>query len=117
MKKFLIIFIVFAPLLCHAVNAQNESKHFIFFKDKNNSNYNINRPTEFLSNAAIERRNKAGIAIDSLDLPVNQNYIDSILSTGVQFHYSSKWLNGILIETTDSLALDKISNFSFVATW
>jgi serine protease AprX len=114
MKKFLIIFIVFAPLLCHAVNAQNESKHFIFFTDKNNSNYNINRPTEFLSNAAIERRNKAGIAIDSLDLPVNQNYIDSILSTGVQFHYSSKWLNGILIETTDSLALDKISNISFV---
>ncbi len=94
--------------------AQNESKHFICFTDKNNSFFTINRPTDFLSNSAIERRKKAGIDITLEDLPVNQNYIDSVKQIGATIVYSSKWLNGVLIETSDSAVLSKINNLPFV---
>ncbi|PJB57289.1 MAG: serine protease, partial [Bacteroidetes bacterium CG_4_9_14_3_um_filter_41_19] len=49
-------------------------KYFIQFTDKNNSPYSINQPEEFLSQRAIDRREKYGIVITEEDLPVNPAY-------------------------------------------
>lgn len=82
--------------------------------DKEGTKYNINSPEEFLSDRAITRRTESGIEITEEDLPVSRSYVDSILSTGVNIHGTSKWFNSVIIKTGDSLALEKISDFSFV---
>jgi subtilisin family serine protease len=88
--------------------------YWIQLKDKKETEYSLDDPASFLSSRAIERRLKQDIAITELDLPVSESYIDSIRSTGVTIHGSSKWFNSVIVKTADSLALDKIASFSFV---
>ena len=60
------------------------------FTDKNGSHYSIGAPEQFLSQRAIQRRANQGIAIVQNDIPVNQNYVDSVAATGVQILNRSK---------------------------
>ncbi len=110
MKHFVAILLF---LVCQSVTAQQ--RHIIQLTDKNNSPYSLTRPTDYLSPKAIERRNRQQIAIDSTDLPVNPAYINQILDAGVvTVLNTSRWLNHVLIETNDTEALSKISDFPFV---
>jgi len=102
MKKYflqiLTIFIVF-----FSINARAQKFYWVQFADKNNSQYSISKPGDYLSDRAIQRRKKQNIAIDSLDLPVNQKYITGVLKVGAKYVHSSKWLNGVTVKAeTDS---------------
>jgi len=112
MKVFLpVFFTVFFGL---QVNAQY-SKLIVQLKDKSNNTFSLSNPSQFLSQRAIDRRNRFNIAIDSADLPVTRQYIESILSTGnVKLLSKSKWLNEVLIETTDQRAVNTIMSLPFV---
>jgi len=91
------------------------SRQLIILKDKNGSPYSFNAPSAYLSPKAIERRTRFNIPLDSTDLPVNPVYLDSIKHAGaVTILNVSKWLNQVLIRTTDAAALDKISRMPFV---
>lgn len=91
--------ILLATFLITAVLPVFAQKYFwIGFTDKNNTLYSIARPQEYLSERAIQRRDRQQIEIDSLDLPVNKNYIKEITDLGVEFVHSSKWLNGITVK-------------------
>ncbi len=91
-------------------------RYWVGFSTKSSTTFNINNPNAYLSQRAIERRINQAIAIDSLDLPVNENFIATILSAGdFTLWATSKWLNGIIIKTLDTLALDSLVNFPFVA--
>ena len=106
------VFFIFIFLL--SVLTSSAQNHFwIGFTDKNNSSYSLSAPEEYLSERAIQRRINQNIPIDSLDLPVNQNYIDSLLTLDLNFVHASKWLNGITIATSYQ-ALDFIMDWSFV---
>lgn len=110
--SFSIVF-TFAAL---SLSAQiSPSKYWIQFTDKNNSPYSINSPEEYLSTRAIERRKKQNIPIKENDLPVNPSYIDSIKAKGAQVLYSSKWFNGVVIYTSDSLIVEAVDNLPFVS--
>ncbi len=101
-------------LMACAGYAQND-QYIIKLKDKANSPFSTNRPQEFLSQRAIDRRQRQNISIVENDLPVNPAYLDSIKNSGVvKIKNVSKWLNQVLIETTDPSALNKINGFSFV---
>lgn len=78
-------------------------RYMVFFKDKNNSKYSLQRPEEFLSSKAVERRIRYKIPFTKSDLPVKDQYIDSLTSLGLNVFYHTKWLNGALVEGTDSL--------------
>lgn len=95
--------------------AQHE-KYWIKLTDKNYTQYTIDKPNEFLSARSIARREKQGIALDSTDLPVNQIYVDSIALTGAKVLCTSKWLNGLTVETFDRSIAEKVSKFHFVDT-
>ena len=85
----------------------------VFFEDKNSS-FSIDRPEDFLSSKAIDRRLNQSISITEQDLPVNQDYISSMETLGgLTVWYTTKWLNGALIET-DSAKLAELSALSFV---
>lgn len=117
MKKIISI-IVFSILLFTFQFSVSQTtaiyRYQIRFTDKNNNPFSISLPQEYLSQKAIDRREKQHLLIDSLDLPVTPAYIDSVKNTGVIVLYSSKWLNSVTIFTTDSLALVHINSFSFV---
>lgn len=91
------------------------AKYWVKFTDKNNSPYSIDRPSEFLSQKAIDRRSKQGISFQPNDIPVNLWYLDSLRNTGVRVINWSKWFNFATIETNDDIALNKINALPFVS--
>lgn len=77
-------------------------RYVVYFSDKDNTPYTIDQPLEFLSQRAIERRANQEIEIDERDLPVDPAYIEAVRDLGeVEIINSLKWINAILIETTD----------------
>ena len=93
MIRYLILFL----LLCTSTVFSQDTipRYWIGFTDKINSNYTLNNPLGYLSERAILRREKQAILIDSLDLPVSQLYIQSVLAAGdFELWAISKWLNG-----------------------
>jgi hypothetical protein len=101
-------------LLSFVAEAQY-SRHIIRLANKLGTTHSLSNPTSFLSPKAINRRTKYNINIDSTDLPVSAAYLDSIRKAGtVVILSTSRWLNQVLIRTTDASALLKINSFSFV---
>ncbi len=91
------------------------AKYWIQFTDKDNTPYSVNTPLTYLSQRAIDRRTAQNIAITSQDFPVNPTYITGVQQVAnVNVLISSRWLNGIIIQTTDTAGLDLIMNLPFV---
>jgi serine protease AprX len=112
---FLIFFVTVLPL-----HAQQISRYIVHFTDKDSTPFSIERPEEFLSQRAIERREKQQIVITERDLPVNPSYVSALKNEGVPVFYTSRWFNAALIETDSAtseqlLALDFIREVELVA--
>ncbi len=112
MTKFLLIIITVLYFQSFQTKAQNY--YWVAFTDKNNSEFSLSTPEKYLSNRAMERRIKQQITIDSLDLPVNFNYISEVLKPGVELVHASKWLNGITVKTEIDSFTSKILQLPFV---
>lgn len=111
-KKALLILIILG--ISFSGNAQF-TRYIIKLKDKGSSPYSLANPGQFLTQRALDRRNRYNIPIDSADIPVTPRYIDSIrLSGNVTILNNSRWLNQVAIKTSDAAALAKISGFPFV---
>ncbi len=110
MKKILTTLFTF--LFCGVlVNAQTaefkDGRYRITMKDKNNSPYSVTRPQEFLSQKAIERREKFNIVVTEQDIPVTPQYLSTISDLGAVLCNSSKWFNSAVfyIETKETYNL------------
>lgn len=115
MKTLLIPFFVCCYLLAAEPVSAQFNRYLIQCKYKRGTTYSLQRPQDFLSARAIQRRIRYNIPIDSADLPVPVAYIDGIRNVGnVTILNVSKWLNQISIETTDPTAIDRIGQLSFV---
>lgn len=81
--------------------AKTEYVYRVYLTDKSHSTYTLECPTDYLSKAAMERRIKYGIPIDSTDLPVSAYYLDSIKNAfpDATISYTSKWMNTVLVRT------------------
>ncbi|HAN17525.1 MAG: hypothetical protein A2X13_02915 [Bacteroidetes bacterium GWC2_33_15] len=96
----------------HAQVAPN--RYRVFFVDKNNNNYTINAPEQFLSEKAINRRLNQGIEIRENDLPVSKLYVDSLKSLGLTILNQSKWMNSAVIYSTDQELIDTLDQIGFI---
>ena len=83
-------------------------------KDKATTNYTLDKPQRFLSQKSLERRQRQGVAIDSTDLPVCRAYIKLFDVRGTKIVGTSKWQNTVLVQSNDSLLLDKLSQQDIV---
>src|SRR5690606_32270802 len=102
---------LFLPAFMEAQVANN--RYIIYFTDKGNTPFSISQPEEYLSQRAIDRRINQNIAIDSLDLPVDPAYIQAVRNLGdVEILYPLKWMNAILIETTDPSVITGLNGLS-----
>lgn len=110
----------FTPELNSVINYSNQNEEllvWVFFTDKgtNTQNY-FQKPSTVVSEKSLKRRAKVlneDKLISETDLPVNQNYIDQVLSLGFKLKQKTKWFNGISgFVTKDKLA--QISVLPFV---
>jgi serine protease AprX len=116
MGKFYIpLLLIF--LFISLVSEAQSLRYTVKFRYKKADGYSLSQPSAFLSEKAIQRRTRQKITIDSTDLPVNREYLDSLESVdGVKILRTSKWLNQVLVEMADINALGRISSFPFVIT-
>ena len=113
MTKYLFCFFILFGLF-YSHHSQAQEYYWVGFSDKNGTSYSLSSPEEYISERSIQRRIKQNIAIDSLDLPVNQKYINEVTKIGATFIHSSKWLNGITVKAeTDSFVVN-VSKLPFV---
>ena len=109
MKKIILLLLLPSVLL----GQDGAFRYFISFTDRANSTFSINNPEQFLSDKTITKRQKFSIAIDSTDLPVSSIYIDNLKSAGFIVENISKWFNGVIVSTYDSLLISSL-NYTFI---
>ena len=110
-SKYLLCLIV---LLLTAPSFGEVNRYMVFLKDKEGSTYSLERPEEFLSQRALNRRINQNIPINSKDLPVSEKYIDMLSQiTDINTFFTTKWMNGVLVEM-DELKVDEIDQLSYV---
>ena len=91
------------------------ARYIIKLKDKPNAAQNIAHPERFLSAKAIARRHNHNIAISASDVPVSASYVESISAKGAKVVYQSKWLNTIIVESTNPALISLVSSLPFVS--
>jgi serine protease AprX len=113
MKKHFLLWLLISVVM-------NESqaqltRYLVRLKDKGSSPYAFNNPLAYLSQRAIDRRTRYGIAIDSTDLPVTPSYLTQISNVpNVILLNASRWLNAVSILTADAGAITTLNAFPFV---
>lgn len=113
MNKIILPFLC-VLLLCSAFKVKSQNYYWVAFTDKNNSAFSLDEPEQYLSDRAIQRRIRQNIPVDSLDLPVNSQYIQQVTGLGVKLVHTSKWLNGITVKSEiDSFSM-KVEQFPFI---
>ena len=109
------IFTVLLLSLSFTIMAQVAPNYYaIKFTDKDNNGYSLDNPEEFLSERSIERRANQSIGYDNTDLPITTSYIEEVAEIGVEVKRQVKWINTILVKTTDPTLIDEILALSFV---
>jgi len=119
MKKFSLILLV-AVLASLPIFAQQKlapNVYWIQFTDKNNSPFTIDKPEKFLSERALERRERYNIPVDMLDIPVNTTYVNGLKNLGLEVLKTSKWLNAALVKTTDYSLVEKALELPYVKVY
>ncbi len=90
------------------------NRYVVFFKDKNGSPYQISQPQAFLSQRAIDRRNRLAITVKTEDIPVTPFYVAQVKGLGAKTFYTSRWMNALLVEA-NAATVSSIASLPFVA--
>ena len=96
------------------VSAEKNYKYRVSLKDKVGTAYSVDKPQEFLSERALERRNRQQLPVDETDLPVSQVYVDELKGLGAKLVTSSRWNNTVVLEVSDTLLMDEVAKKSIV---
>jgi subtilisin family serine protease len=86
----------------------------IYLKDKSETSFRTDSPEAFLSPESIERRMLREVFVDETDLPVAQTRIDELTAAGVTPVLQSKWMNTVVVESTDSAVVERLKALPFV---
>ena len=115
MKHFFTIISILAIALC--TQAQNASNCYrLYLTNKNGTPYSIDKPEQFLSQRALEKRARFNIPITEEDLPINPTYIQQILNVDstLQIFSQSKWTNTVVVYSPKGTLPDSVLELSFV---
>lgn len=115
MKKIALFVIALMAFVCAKAQIATNI-YWVQFTDKNDSPYSIDAPEVYLSQRALDRRARLGIAIDEYDLPVNPQYLQAVADCGAELINPSKWLNGVSVYTNSSSVVAAINALPFVQT-
>jgi subtilisin family serine protease len=111
-KIFTIFLFIIIPTYLFSQVA--EDRYRLYLSDKENNSFSLESPEEFLSTESIQRRIKQNISIIENDLPVSNYYIDSLKNLGFRILNKSKWLNTVVVYSTDQQLIDTITSYGFI---
>ncbi len=106
---FLLVF--FAISLTTGVAQSN--KYWVKFTDKNNNSYSLSNPTQFLSQASIDRRTRQNIPLNETDLPISETYISGISPYIQNLQHRLKWMNTVVVDMSDALSI-RVDTFASI---
>jgi subtilisin family serine protease len=109
-----ILVMIFLLLGLGVLKAEEMYRFRVYLKDKGESGYSVDRPEEFLSTKAIERRLKRYLPITETDLPISPAYLDSLVCVGATPVVQSRWLSTVVVESEDSLIATSLEALSIV---
>jgi subtilisin family serine protease len=89
------------------------NRYMVFFSDKEGTPYSLSNPQAYLSDKALQRRQNQQIAIQENDLPVSPTYVQLLKDEGVKVLYTTRWMNGALIESDEAL-IAHLESLAFV---
>lgn len=111
MKRLALIAAFLLPMCAWA---QVPVLHWVQFTDKDNTPFSVSQPLEFLSQRAVDRRERQDISITENDLPVNPGYIQAVLDEGAIYLAHSKWFNSVTVLVSTQAELSAIQSLPFV---
>lgn len=113
--KNLLFLIVSLLFITSALAQQSGSDMYVLhFTDKGISKSASLNPANYLSDKAIERRLKQKIAFDQSDVPVNNEYLKTVSTTGARIIARSRWFNIVVIEADEAM-ISKISSLPYIS--
>ena len=74
-------------------SANGLEKYWVFLTDKGDVSHL--QPSDLLSERALERRAKHGIAVDEKDYPVAGSYMSQVQAAGAELRHPSRWFNAV----------------------
>ena len=117
LRIVMLFWVVFSLTGREGIKAQTllKPRHYLLsLMDKENSPFSLDKPSVWLSERAIEKRNRLKILLDERDLPVSPVYLDSLQRMGARVLFQSRWFNSVVVEVADTLLLQDLSGLSFV---
>lgn len=114
MRQYMFVVFCVCSLLAAWPAEGGGYKFRIELKDKGETSFTTDRPEEYLSRRAVERRTLRNIPVDESDLPISQEYIRTIEDLGCKTVAKSKWTKTITIYCEDSSIVAKIRELDFV---
>lgn len=93
--------------------SQEMYRYAVTFKDKGDYWSALENPLEFLSQRSVERRQRQGIVLDSIDAPLVKDYVDRI-SSSYKVVGKSRWLNSVMVEVADKSEIGGLETLDFV---
>ena len=95
MRVFFVLFFVVVFQVSFAQEHKGDNIYVVSLKDKHI--VNSSNPLSFLSQRAIDRRERKGIGITESDIPISIDYIQAIKDLNYKIVCRSKWLNTLVV--------------------
>lgn len=112
MKKYILFSLV---IISFSAIAQEDA--WVYFNGKPNAQTFLDNPLTMLTQRSLDRRTTQGIALDMMDVPVHQPYINQVeAATGITVLAKSKWMNCVHIRGNTLQNIQALANLSFVSS-
>ena len=111
MIRFLISLTLLFQCLCLCAEGMFTIR--VWLSDKDDCEFSILKPEEFLSKRSIDRHKRDDIKISDYDLPISRLYKKEVLSVADSLICYSNWLNTLVV-TCDSSKIYELENISYV---
>lgn len=109
MKNLLVL-----SAILFSIGAIAQEDALVFFADKENVAASIANPISILTQESLDRKALHNIAIDELDVPVNESYITELKNTsGITVHSKSKWMNAAYVRGAQTTIMG-LTSLAFV---
>jgi hypothetical protein len=116
-NQFIFIFLFFAlSTFGQSSSTSLQYKFRVSLKDKGQTAYTLQNPTQFLTQKSIDRKQRQNVTIDETDLPISPDYFNQLELAGATVVTHSKWFKTITVQVADSLSIQRILTLPFVDT-
>lgn len=112
MKKYILF-----SLLVISFSAIAQEDAWVYFNGKPNAQSFLDNPLTMLTQRSLDRRTTQGIALDMMDVPVHQSYINQVeAATGITVLAKSKWMNCVHVRGNTLQNIQALANLAFVSS-